>query len=117
MSNEQKPAARTLERKVYWAKRDGLEQEIARVEKKLAVTATSSATGCMPGWSATLRERLAALGEPPGPRVSDRRERIATAALAGLLANPNLSSPSFAKYALREADDLIAALDAEDSEP
>lgn len=128
MSNEQKPAASTLDRKVYWAKRDTLEENIANGEQVIVSTLPGdSCAEFLPKWQeglAILRERLIALGEPPGPRVreddglaSDRRERIATVALAGLLANPNLSSPSFAKYALREADDLIAALDAEDSEP
>ena len=46
---EQKPKVSTLDRKVYWAKRDGLEHEIVRVEKILAVTRTGAATEYLPG--------------------------------------------------------------------
>ena len=96
---EQKPKVSTLDRKVYWAKRDGLEHEIVRVEKILAVTRTGAATEYLPGWRDTLRERLTALGEPPGPRVredeeherSESRDRFIAAALTGLLADSRLS--------------------------
>lgn len=48
---------------------------------------------------------------------NDRRERIATAALQGLLANAvfadGIKAPGYAASALRCADALIAALDEE----
>jgi len=44
--------------------------------------------------------------------VADRRERIATAALAGLLADPTVSVTAAASHAVACADALIAALDA-----
>ena len=47
--------------------------------------------------------------------MPDRRERIATAAMAGMLADPERhgSPKDFAKYALQHADALIAELDKE----
>ncbi len=123
MSNEKKPVASTLERKVYWAKRDGLERQITRVENNLAVTTTGGATEYIPGWreeNATLRERLTALGDPPGPRVCDdeeemqklsrRRDRFIAAALTGLLADPNQSGnyEAFAAEAIAFADAVLA---------
>ena len=47
--------------------------------------------------------------------MPDRRERIATAALAGMLADParDGNPKDFAKYALEYADALIAELDKE----
>lgn len=117
---EQKPKASTLDRKVYWAKRDELEREIARVEKNLAVTTTGGATEYIPGWreeNATLRERLTALGEPPGPRVregdasDERRDRFIAAALTGLLADPNQVGEyeTFAAEAIAFADAVLVA--------
>lgn len=118
---EQKPKASTLERMVYWAKRDGLERTIADLEQSNVLAPPGRPDRFALEDVALFRERLTALGDPPGPRVREeddrRRERIARAALTGLLANPSLGSPSFAKYALREADDLIALLDAEDAAP
>ncbi len=126
MSNEQKPAASTLERKIYWATRDQLEQTIADQRAKWACTTDQRHT---PQWVldiGILRERLTALGEPPGPRVredeererSERRDRFVAAAIAGLLANPDLTSaPGFARWAATIADELMEWLDAADSDP
>lgn len=128
MSNEKKPAASTLDRKVYWQTRDGLERRIAELEAEAARTAPSSSGGQLaPGMKrdiATLRERLTALGEPPGPRVredeererSERRDRFVAAAITGLLANPELTSaPAFARWAATIADELMEWLDAADA--
>jgi hypothetical protein len=53
-----------------------------------------------------LRARVAVL-------ESDRRERIATACLAGLLADPTMDGFDLTDKAVRFADALIAQLDAE----
>jgi hypothetical protein len=53
-----------------------------------------------------LRARVAVL-------AIDRRERIATACLAGLLADPNVNDVSVTDTAVRFADALIARLDKE----
>lgn len=47
--------------------------------------------------------------------LRDRRERIATAALQGMLSDPGSSGTAteYAEYATRYADALIAALDKE----
>lgn len=130
MSNEQKPAASTLDRKVYWAKRDTLEENIANGEQVIVSTLPGdSGAEFLPKWQeglAILRERLTALGEPPGPRVredeererSERRDRFVAAAITGLLANPELTSaPAFARWAATIADELMEWLDAADSDP
>lgn len=128
MSNEQKPAASTLERKVYWAKRDTLEENIAHRER--SVVATLPGDSCaefLPKWNeelAAFRERLTALGEPPGPRVresdasDERRDHFIAAALTGILADPGctLSFGEIVANAVRYADDTIARA-SEDGEP
>jgi hypothetical protein len=48
--------------------------------------------------------------------MPDRRERIATAALHGLIANPTYSAPTtehYATWSVAHADALIAELDKE----
>jgi hypothetical protein len=121
MSNEQKPAASTLERRIYWTTRDQLEQTIADQRAKWACTTDQRHT---PQWVldiGILRERLTALGEPPGPRVregdagNERRDRFIAAALTGLLANPNCDLPADS-VALRAADYADALATTADSE-
>ena len=65
------------------------------------------------------QERTAAVYEEA--RISwqtERRERIATAALQGLLANPSQDTfpPDTARIAIKYADALIAELDKEDGQ-
>lgn len=59
-----------------------------------------------------LKEMLAA---EVRQRNRDRRERIATAALQGMLSDPGASGTAteYAEYATQYADALIAALDKE----
>jgi hypothetical protein len=53
--------------------------------------------------------------EEEAQRIRDRRERIATACMAGLLADPNVDADAYeiSCIAVRFADALIARLDAE----
>jgi hypothetical protein len=55
------------------------------------------------------------LEEEEAQRIRDRRERIATACLAGLLADPSVDADAdeMSFIAVRFADALIARLDAE----
>ena len=68
------------------------------------------------GWI-TAPDPLAAMEKAQNQALyRDRRERIATAALAGMLANPSTPAPStahHATWAVAYADALIAELDKE----
>ena len=110
--------------RIYWAKRDALEETIVRQEAALILQGEEQydfQRETRDSIAADLRahrEALFAIGEPPAPRPhakidpQKRRERIARRALEGLLAgDPTIDCPTATKRALAHADTLIAALD------